>query len=265
MSCLTSPDTLTTAALALLVAAGKADFDMQAQVTRRRNGKYRFWLTLWDPSATRNPLDCHYCMEWGENMDEVLAKVAKNLGVSWPLPEAASAAPASDTLLSELEERAAAAYPGPYHVHILGDRTRWLMTGSGSDVFRKLESEHDLDALSPYASQQRRATDAYLALAATAAPALLARLRSAGAGVARWIPVIHGKGLPEEIGHYLCLCADGAQLVCFLSAMGNWSVFPGARYYGDLTGNGSPQPDRMVTHWQPLPAAPTAKGGQPNG
>jgi hypothetical protein len=91
-----------------------------------------------------------------------------------------------------------------------------------------------------------------------ALPGLLARLRATEAP--KWVPAIHGKSLPEKIGHYLCLCNDGAQIVCFLNVVGDWSVFPGAQYYGDLAGNGEAQPDRTVTHWQPLPAAPAQAG-----
>lgn len=69
--------------------------------------------------------------------------------------------------------------------------------------------------------------------------------------------------LPEKIGGYLCLCDDGNQLVCTVNVLGDWTAYPGGRYYGDLAGGGAPQNDRSVTHWQPLPAAPAPqqKGG----
>ena len=62
--------------------------------------------------------------------------------------------------------------------------------------------------------------------------------------------------MPEKIGHYLCLCDDGTQLICFVNVLGQWSVFPGAQYYGDLAAAGAPQPDREVQYWRTLPAAP---------
>lgn len=85
MSCLTSPDYLATSAQALLAAAGKADFDIEASVTRRRNGTLSYWLTTWDPSAERNPLDCHFSLDYGDSAEQVLDKLAVRLGGTWPI------------------------------------------------------------------------------------------------------------------------------------------------------------------------------------
>ncbi len=78
-------DDFTTAALALLAAAGKTDFEVEAQTSRKRSGAYQFWLTTWDPSAERNPLDCHFSLDYGDTADEVLGLLAARLHVAYPL------------------------------------------------------------------------------------------------------------------------------------------------------------------------------------
>jgi|GEM_PF-6457085 len=81
-----SLDDFTTAALAILAATGKADFEVEAQITRRRSGSFNYWLTTWDPCAKRNPLDCHFSLSYGDTGEEVLGKLAQKVGTTYPLP-----------------------------------------------------------------------------------------------------------------------------------------------------------------------------------
>lgn len=80
-----SLDEFTTDALALLAAAGKADFEVATQQERQRSGSYRFWLTTWDPSPSRNPLDCHFSLDYGPTGEAVLGLLAGRLGIAYPL------------------------------------------------------------------------------------------------------------------------------------------------------------------------------------
>jgi hypothetical protein len=81
-----SLDEFTTDALAVLAAAGKADFEVEAQLTRKRDGSFSYWLTTWDPCAQRNPLDCHFSLDFGDTGEAVLGLLAARLGISYPLP-----------------------------------------------------------------------------------------------------------------------------------------------------------------------------------
>lgn len=71
-----------------------------------------------------------------------------------------------------------------------------------------------------------------------------------------WIPVSE---LPEYIGNYLCLCNDGVQMVCHINAVGQWTLSPPKKAYGDLHGGGEDRTNRKVTHWQPLPQPPKSE------
>jgi hypothetical protein len=81
-----SLDEFTTDALALLAAAGKADFELETEMLRKRSGEKVCWLTVYDPSASRNPFDCHAAKVFGAAAETALARLATALGLTYPLP-----------------------------------------------------------------------------------------------------------------------------------------------------------------------------------
>jgi hypothetical protein len=64
----------------------------------------------------------------------------------------------------------------------------------------------------------------------------------------KWIKVKDTN--PERIGNYLVYTDRGYTLVAFVNVLGQWSVVPGAVYYGDMLKFGN------VIAWMPLPKIP---------
>ena len=69
-----------------------------------------------------------------------------------------------------------------------------------------------------------------------------------------WIDV--KEKLPENQGCYLCKTNDDWQMVCFINAIGTWTLRPGGAFYGDLCGADKYLglgEKREITHWMNLP------------
>jgi hypothetical protein len=73
----------------------------------------------------------------------------------------------------------------------------------------------------------------------------------------KWISV--KDEMPEYIGCYLTLTNDSNIMVCHVNALGDWTLTPPKKWYGDLWASELDKqsyPNRAVTHWQKLPNPP---------